>query len=107
MLSYHDIESILQNEAAPLLEFSTPKINKNQLHLPSPIGSTESLHQATALSCAAKPPNPLPAWPSMETGYLSILPVDQGSNTLPEPLLPLTPSISTRKTCQISYRRGV
>lgn len=79
MLTYSEIQSILQDEAAPLLQFSNPKISKNQLHIPSSdwvdrifapsdrstrvLGSLQTLFNHGRLA---------------GTGYLSILPVDQG-----------------------------
>lgn len=79
MLTYQEIESVLQGEAESLLQFSNPKISKNQLHLPSSdwvdrifgpsdrsirvMNSLETLYKHGRLG---------------GTGYLSILPVDQG-----------------------------
>jgi class I fructose-bisphosphate aldolase len=79
MLSYSEIQTILQDDAAPLLGFSDPKISKSQLYLPSSdwvdrifvqsdrsvrvLGSLQTLFNHGRLA---------------GTGYLSILPVDQG-----------------------------
>lgn len=79
MLSYSEIQTILQDDAAPLLGFSNPKISKSQLYLPSSdwvdriflqsdrsvrvLGSLQTLFNHGRLA---------------GTGYLSILPVDQG-----------------------------
>ena len=79
MLSYSEIQTILQDEASSLLGFSDPKISKSQLHLPSSdwvdriflqsdrsirvLGSLQTLFNHGRLA---------------GTGYLSILPVDQG-----------------------------
>lgn len=75
----NNIEEILGNQSKELLEFNRPKISKDRLHLPSPnfidnifinsdrnnrvLGNLEWIFQTGRLK---------------NTGYMSILPVDQG-----------------------------
>lgn len=79
MLSYGKIQEILGNDSENLLGFKSPKISKEQLHLPSSnwvdktftssdrnIQTLRSLQQLYGNGRLAN------------TGYLSILPVDQG-----------------------------
>jgi len=79
MLSYGKIQEALGNESEKLLGFKSPKISKEQLHLPSSdwvdktfassdrnIQTLRSLQQLYGNGRLAN------------TGYLSILPVDQG-----------------------------
>ena len=79
MSDFKQIQSLLGDKAASLLEHQSKTISKDQLHLPSPIfiddnwalsdrsprvlRSLQSLHSTGRLA---------------DTGYLSILPVDQG-----------------------------
>ena len=73
------IEELLGNEAENLLRFSTPKIRKEQLHLPGP----DWVERIFTSSDRPKPVlenlrKLLGAGRLAGTGYLSILPVDQG-----------------------------
>ena len=73
------IEDLLGDEAEDLLGFSNPKISKDRLHLPGPDFVSEVFGQSD---------RSIPVLRSLEqmyshgrlggTGYLSILPVDQG-----------------------------
>ncbi|OZC02226.1 class I fructose-bisphosphate aldolase [Rubricoccus marinus] len=73
------IQELLGDEADDLLGFSNPKISKDQLHLPGPDFVSEVFGQSD---------RSIPVMRSLEqmfehgriggTGYLSILPVDQG-----------------------------
>lgn len=77
-MNYTEIEQLLGSEAESLLGFNTPKIAKSLLHTPSPTSvddiftfsnrSPQVLRSLTALHNHGRLAN---------TGYLSILPVDQ------------------------------
>jgi fructose-bisphosphate aldolase, class I len=79
MLSFADIKTILADQADHLLNFSNPKISKDRLHLPS----GTFVHDIFGIS-----DRPKDVQKNMQqmmdhgnlsgTGYLSILPVDQG-----------------------------
>jgi class I fructose-bisphosphate aldolase len=78
-LKLNDIEALLGAEAAPLLSFSSPKVPKEQLHLPGPdfvdrifTGSDRSIQVMRSLQTLFDHGR------LANTGYLSILPVDQG-----------------------------
>ncbi len=78
-LTYNDIEALLGADAEDLLGFNTPKVPKEQLHLPGP----DFVDRIYAQSDRS-----IPVLRSLQTlfghgrlantGYLSILPVDQG-----------------------------
>lgn len=79
MLTYQEIESILQEEAVPLLQFSNPKISKNQLHIPSPDWVDRIFGQSDRSIRVLRSLDALYNHGRLAgTGYLSILPVDQG-----------------------------
>lgn len=78
-MNYPEIQQLLGNEAETLLGFKTPKIDKGLLHKPSP----DSVDDIFALS--NRNPQVLRSLSAIHnhgrlghTGYLSILPVDQG-----------------------------
>ena len=79
MLSYSDIQKQLGSKAENLLGFNNPKISKDQLHTPSPdfvdkVWSLSDRNPQTLRSFQALLGNGRLA----NTGYVSILPVDQG-----------------------------
>lgn len=79
MLNYSEIESILQEEATPLLGFSNPKISKDQLHIPSPDWVDRIFAQTDRNIRVLRSLEALYSHGNLAgTGYLSILPVDQG-----------------------------
>lgn len=79
MRSIQEIESILQEEAAPLLQFSSPKIPKSQLHVPSPDWIDRIFGQTDRSIRVLRNLQTLYSHGRLGgTGYLSILPVDQG-----------------------------
>ncbi|MCO5141626.1 MAG: class I fructose-bisphosphate aldolase [Oligoflexia bacterium] len=79
MLSIGKIQEVLGPKAKDLLEFNSPKISKSQLHLPSSDWvdrifqqsdrNTQTLRSLQAMYSSGR---------LAGTGYLSILPVDQG-----------------------------
>lgn len=78
-MDYSEIQQILGTEAENLLAFNSPKISKDLLHIPSP----DSIDKIFALS--NRNPQVLRSLSTLHnhsrlanTGYLSILPVDQG-----------------------------
>lgn len=78
-MDYKEIQQLLGSEAENLLGFNTPKITKDVLHTPSP----DSIDNIFALS--NRSPQVLRSLSALHnhgrlanTGYLSILPVDQG-----------------------------
>jgi class I fructose-bisphosphate aldolase len=92
-MNYHDIKELLGTEAESLLDFRSPKISKELLHEPS----SEFIDAIFGLS--NRNPQVLHSLSSLynhgrlaHTGYLSILPVDQGiehtagSSFAPNPL---------------------
>ena len=92
-MNYSDIQQHLGNDAESLLDFTSPKISKDLLHLPSPTfvddiflqtnRSTQVLKSLSALYGHGRLAN---------TGYVSILPVDQdiehtaGASFAPNPM---------------------
>lgn len=78
-MSYSEIQTILGKEANDLLEFKNPRIEKDLLHVPSPDfvnkvfsvsnRNTQVLRSLSTLFNHGR---------LTDTGYLSILPVDQG-----------------------------
>ena len=78
-MDYREIQQILGSEAENLLDFNSPKISKDLLHKPS----SDSIDKIFALS--NRNPQVLRSLSALHnhgrlanTGYLSILPVDQG-----------------------------
>ena len=78
-MDYREIHKILGSEAENLLDFKRPKISKDLLHIPSP----DSIDKIFALS--NRNPQVIRSLSTLHnhgrlanTGYLSILPVDQG-----------------------------
>ena len=78
-MNYTKIQQLLGNDAEYLLGFNAPKINKDLLHTPSP----ESID--TIFGMSNRSPQVLRSLNAIhghgrlsDTGYLSILPVDQG-----------------------------
>ncbi len=79
MIDYHSIQQLLGTDAESLLNFSSPKIPKDRLHVPGP-GAAEKVF--------ADSDRPKKVQENIKrlykhgrlggTGYLSILPVDQG-----------------------------
>jgi fructose-bisphosphate aldolase, class I len=78
-MNYSDLQQLLSDQAEFLLGFSEPKINKNLLHLPGPNFidqvTTQSDRSEKVLNNLKKLAN---HGRLSGTGYLSILPVDQG-----------------------------
>jgi fructose-bisphosphate aldolase, class I len=79
MLNYGKIQEILGKDAENLLGFSSPKVSKDQLHTPSPdwvdrifVPSNRSPQVLRSLQAM------FGSGRLADTGYLSILPVDQG-----------------------------
>jgi fructose-bisphosphate aldolase, class I len=79
MLSYHDIQSILGSDAESLLEFNSPKISRDRLHVPS------NNHIDTVFGISNRSEKVKYNLKRLRdtgnlagTGYYSILPVDQG-----------------------------
>lgn len=77
-MNFQEIQQLLGSEAENLLGFSTPKIDKSLLHKPSP----DSIENIFGMS--NRPPQVLRSLNAIHghgrlanTGYLSILPVDQ------------------------------
>jgi len=92
-MEFSQIQQLLGNEADSLLEFSTPKVSKDLLHLPSPTFVDDIFGQSN------RSPQVLKSLAALYnhgrlggTGYVSILPVDQdiehtaGSSFAPNPL---------------------
>jgi len=78
-MNYKDILSDLGAEAENLLNFSTPKIVKEQLHIPSPEFIDQIFLQSNRSPQLLKNLAALYNHGHLKnTGYLSILPVDQG-----------------------------
>lgn len=79
MLNKDQIAAILQDEAAPLLNFSSPKISKEQLYIPSPDWVDRIFSQSDRSIRVMQSLQALYNHGRLAgTGYLSILPVDQG-----------------------------
>jgi len=78
-LHFKDIEALLGSDAEPLLGFDNPRVPKEQLHLPGPdfldrifVGSDRNIRVLRSLRAMFGHGR------LANTGYLSILPVDQG-----------------------------
>ncbi len=79
MLSFSDIKSLLGDQTENLLEFSTPKINKDRLHLPCGSFVKDIFSQSDrSKDVQQNLQQMLDTGNLAGTGYLSILPVDQG-----------------------------
>lgn len=79
MLSYSDIQSILGDQADHLLGFSAPKISRERLHVPRPSFVKDIFEISDRSSEVQKNLQTMMNTGSLKgTGYLSILPVDQG-----------------------------
>lgn len=78
-MNYSDIESLLADRAESLLGFNNPKISKDTLHLPSPKqNQTVMSHSDRTAKVVASLQRMYDHGRLAKTGYLSILPVDQG-----------------------------
>ena len=79
MLSFSDIQSVLEGQAQNLLSFSSPKINKDRLHLPRKSFVKDIFSQSDRSLTVQKNLQQMMDTGNLKgTGYLSILPVDQG-----------------------------
>ena len=79
MLTFSDIQSILGDQAENLLGFSSPKISKDRLHLPRPSFVKDIFSQSDRNAAVQKNLQQMMNTGNLKgTGYLSILPVDQG-----------------------------
>ena len=79
MLSFSDIKSILADQADGLLGFSAPKINKERLHVPRPSFVKDIFSQSDRSPEVQKHLQQMMDTGNLAgSGYLSILPVDQG-----------------------------
>jgi len=76
---YSQIQSLLGDKAESLLGFNTPKISKEQLHIPGPDFIDEVVSQTDRSSAVLRNLATLFNHGRLAgTGYVSILPVDQG-----------------------------
>ena len=79
MLSFSDIQTILADQASSLLGFSSPKISKERLHVPRSSFVKDIFSQSDRSSEVQKHLQQMMDHGNLSgTGYLSILPVDQG-----------------------------
>ncbi len=79
MLSYNDIVSALGDQAPKLLDFSAPKINKERLHVPRPSFVKDVFGISDRSKDVMKSMDQMMNTGNLAgTGYVSILPVDQG-----------------------------
>lgn len=79
MLSYSDIQTLLADQSDPLLGFSSPKISKDRLHLPRPSFVKDIFGISDRSAAVQKNLQQIMDHGNLAgTGYLSILPVDQG-----------------------------
>ncbi len=79
MLSFSDIQSILADQAESLLGFSSPKIARDRLHVPRPTFVKDIFSQSDRSIAVQKNLQQMMDTGNLQgTGYLSILPVDQG-----------------------------
>ena len=79
MLSFSDIQKILGDKADHLLRFSNPKIPKERLHVPRPTFMKDIFSQSDRSKDVQKNLQQMVDHGNLSgTGYLSILPVDQG-----------------------------
>jgi class I fructose-bisphosphate aldolase len=92
-----NIEELLGSDAKALLEHKSQGIPSDQIQLPGPDFIDRVWTQSDrspGLALAAIASMIMVAW---RTGYLSILPVDQGTNIPPAPLSPRTRSTLIRQ----------
>ncbi len=79
MLTYNDIVSALGDQAPKLLDFSAPKINKERLHIPRPSFVKDVFGISDRSKDVLKSMDQMMNTGNLAgTGYVSILPVDQG-----------------------------
>ena len=79
MLSFSDIKTILADQAESLLGFSTPKIPKERLHIPRSTFVKDIFGQSNRNADVLKSLDEMYSTGNLGgTGYVSILPVDQG-----------------------------
>ncbi len=79
MLSFSDIKTILADKADDLLNFSNPKIAKDRLHLPRPSFVEDIFGISDRSKEVQQSLQQMYDHGNLEgTGYISILPVDQG-----------------------------
>ncbi len=79
MLSFSDITTILGDQAESLLGFNTPKISKDRVHVPSASFVDDVFSMSDRSSEVQQSLKDLYNTGNLKgTGYLSILPVDQG-----------------------------
>ncbi len=79
MLDYSKIQSVLGDKAGDLLTFSTPKVSKERLHLPSPSFVKDIFSISDRSKDVQKSMQSMLDHGNLAgTGYVSILPVDQG-----------------------------
>jgi class I fructose-bisphosphate aldolase len=79
MLSYSELKTILGDQAETLLGFKAPKINRERLHIPRPSFIKDIFSQSDRSAEVQKNLQKMMDTGSLSgTGYLSILPVDQG-----------------------------
>lgn len=78
-MNYQEIQQLLGGEAEHLLGFSTPKISKDLLHQPSPDSVSANFAMSNRSPQVMRNLNAIHGHGRLaNTGYLSILPVDQG-----------------------------
>ncbi len=79
MLSFSQIQSILADQAEGLLDFSAPKIAQERLHVPRPSFVKDIFSLSDRSAAVQKNLQQMMDTGNLKgTGYLSILPVDQG-----------------------------
>ncbi len=79
MLSFSDIKTILADQADSLLGFSSPKIGKERLHIPRKTFVNDIFSQSDrSIEVQKNLQAMMDSGNLAGTGYLSILPVDQG-----------------------------
>jgi len=79
MLSFAEIQKLLGDQAGHLLNFSNPKISKERLHVPRPTFVKDIFGQSDRSREVQKNMERMFSTGNLAgTGYLSILPVDQG-----------------------------
>ena len=78
-MNYTDIQTVLADKAEYLLGFNQPKISKNRLHIPSPHFIDEVTSQSDRSEAVLDNLKRMANHGRLAgTGYISILPVDQG-----------------------------
>ncbi|PIR77555.1 MAG: fructose-bisphosphate aldolase, partial [Candidatus Magasanikbacteria bacterium CG10_big_fil_rev_8_21_14_0_10_38_6] len=78
-MNYSEIQTLLGEKAENLLNFSSPKINKERLHIPSPSHVDDVFGISDRSEKVQENLKTLYNTGRLAgTGYLSILPVDQG-----------------------------